>query len=304
MPLFRRSDGELVKGLPAMRRIMPYVMRGRNESAVYLEIQVDVTETRKWMRAYHRANPVERCTFLTLFLFCMCRALREYPELDRFVSGRRIYQRNVPCASLVVRETLDFNSPTYAVKVPATETGESLPAYSRRIANILRHAGEHQRRTEQETRIVMRFPDCLVRLILWFRGLLDEWNLLPAWMIHDDPLYSSLFVAHLGTLGLPDTFHHLFECGTCSYFAVLAALRNVPVTNPDGTTEKRTILPIRWTLDDRVIDAFVCATFVRRVQSLMEAPEQMFGSPEDAARGMQPASASGTIGPAPAIPRV
>ncbi len=36
MPWFRRSDGDLVPDLPPMRRIMPYVMRGRNESAVYV----------------------------------------------------------------------------------------------------------------------------------------------------------------------------------------------------------------------------------------------------------------------------
>jgi hypothetical protein len=32
VPLFRRSDGDLVRDLPPVRRIMPHIMRGRNES--------------------------------------------------------------------------------------------------------------------------------------------------------------------------------------------------------------------------------------------------------------------------------
>lgn len=299
MPHFRRSDGLLVKELPAMRRIMPYVMRGRNESAVYLESHIDATNTRKWMRAFNRAAPVERCTFLNLFLFCVCRGLREFPELDRFVSGRRIYQRMIPTWSLLVRDSLDLKSPTYSVKLPAAGVDESLPAFSRRIAEILRNAGHHQHRMERELTLLLRLPDFLLRLVMWLRGLLDAWNLLPARLIRDDPLYTSLFVAHLGTLGLPDTFHHLFEYGTCSYFAVLAALRNVPIANSDGTTEMRAILPIRWTLDDRVIDAFVCATFVRRVQSYMEDPAQILGSPVEAAQGRLPAPAATITGLGP-----
>jgi len=51
MPLFRRSDGTLVPDLPALRQIMPYVMRGRNGSVLYSEMRIDVTQSRKWLRA-------------------------------------------------------------------------------------------------------------------------------------------------------------------------------------------------------------------------------------------------------------
>ena len=37
MPLFRRPDGDLVRDLPPVRAIVPYLMRRRNESAVYHE---------------------------------------------------------------------------------------------------------------------------------------------------------------------------------------------------------------------------------------------------------------------------
>jgi len=45
MPLFRRPDGKLARGVPATRRIMPYMMRGRNESMVYFEQRIDLGKT-------------------------------------------------------------------------------------------------------------------------------------------------------------------------------------------------------------------------------------------------------------------
>jgi hypothetical protein len=35
MPLFRRCDGELVKNIDPIRRLMPLVIHGRNESIIY-----------------------------------------------------------------------------------------------------------------------------------------------------------------------------------------------------------------------------------------------------------------------------
>jgi hypothetical protein len=293
MPLFRRADGTLVPGLPAARRIMPYIMRGRNESAVYVETRFDVSLAKKWLWAYNRALPDEPCTFLQLFLFSLRIVLAEHPELDRFVSGRRIYQRKVFTTSLVVRESLDANSRSYVAKLPSAKSDESLPVFSRRIAGILRNAHEHQQRTEQEMSILLRLPDCLVQVVMRLQGLLDECNLLPSVLIRDDPLYTSVFVANLGSLGLPDTFHHLYEYGTCSVFAVIAALQKVSVSDWDGTTEVREILPIRWTVDDRIADGFVYAAAFRSLQSYMEDPAKILGSPEEAARGVLPSPVCG-----------
>jgi hypothetical protein len=284
MPLFRRSDGSLVTGVPVMRRIMPYIMRGRNESAVYVEVRCDVTSAKKWLWTYNRVVQGEQCTFLHLFLYSARLVLREFPQLDRFVSARRIYQRKISTASLMVKESMKAEAPLYSVKLPLADLGESLGDYSRRIADILRNAAKHNERAENETGLLLKFPDLLVRAVLATRTWLDNWNLLPASLLRDDPLYTSLFVSNAGSLGLPDAFHHLYEHGNCSGFAMIAALQKAPVADWDGNIAVRDILPIRWTIDDRVADGFVCACALKRFQSLMEDPTQFLGPPDDAAR--------------------
>jgi len=45
MPFRWRPDGDFVRNLPRTRRIMPFIMRARNESIVFSEEQVDTTRT-------------------------------------------------------------------------------------------------------------------------------------------------------------------------------------------------------------------------------------------------------------------
>ena len=282
---FQRPDGVRVRNLPAMRRIIPYVMPGRNDSAAYIESRFDVTQTRKWLWAYNRTLPSDTCTFLHLFLYHIGKVITEFPEVDRFVSGRRFYQRTTPTVSLVVKEALDSDSPAYTVKLPIAGPEESLPAYSEKIAAILGNAREHQKTTEWEMDLLLRLPDPLIRLVFTIRNLLDSWNLLPGFLIRDDPLCTSLFVSNLGSLGAPDTYHHLFEYGTCSLFAVISSLQRVPVVDWDGTTELRDILPIRWTLDTRAADAFVFSRALPYLRNGMENPVETLGNPEAVATG-------------------
>ncbi|MCA9090626.1 MAG: 2-oxo acid dehydrogenase subunit E2 [Planctomycetaceae bacterium] len=267
---------------------MPYIMKGRNESAVYVETRCDVTSAKRWLWAYNRAANGHQCTLLHLFLYSARLIMEEYPQLDRFVSGRRIYQRKTSTASLMVKESMDTESPLYSVKLPFADAGESLGAYCLRIEAILRNAKAHHERTEKETELLLKLPDILIRTVLAVRKWLDDWNLLPSALLRDDPLYTSLFVSNGGSLGLPDAFHHLYEHGNCSAFAMICSLQKSAVADWDGNINVRDILPIRWTVDDRVADGFVCASALKRFQSFLEEPAQHLGSPEDAARRFEP----------------
>ena len=57
MVWWRRSDGDLVQGLPLNRRVMPYLMPGRNESVYYFENEISLPKTDAWIRAFNEANP-------------------------------------------------------------------------------------------------------------------------------------------------------------------------------------------------------------------------------------------------------
>jgi len=67
-----------------------------------------------------------------------------------------------------------------------------------------------------------------------FLRWLDRVNLLPGSMIANDPLYSSLFVANLGSIGIDDVYHHLYEYGTTSLFAAIGRVEKGVFVDENG----------------------------------------------------------------------
>ena len=74
MPLFKRPDGDLISDLSNVRRFLPYLLRGRNESAVYHEQTYDLTKTRPWIRNFNRKND-QAATLFHLIVYAYARTL-------------------------------------------------------------------------------------------------------------------------------------------------------------------------------------------------------------------------------------
>jgi hypothetical protein len=278
MPLFRRPDGDLVRNLPPVRGIVPYLMRGRNESAVYQESLYDVAAARGWLRAYNRSHP-DRATLFHLLAFACARALHLRPGLNRFTSGGRVYQRRGVSIAFAAKKAMTDESAFATVKLQFPD-GESFGEAVRRIAAAVDEGRRGAaRQVDREVALVMSLPGPVVsgltRLAFW----LDRWNLLPGFMMRDDPFFSSLFLANLGSVGLSDAFHHLYEYGTVSLFGVAGAVRPTLVPGRSGP-EVREMLQVRWTLDERVNDGFYAARSLGIARDVMEDPGRFLGPPE------------------------
>jgi len=278
MPLFRRPDGDLVRDLPPVRAIVPHLMRRRNESAVYHESLYDVARARQWLRAYNRSHRPQ-ATLFHLLVFACARALHLRPGLNRFASGGRIYQRREVSIAFAAKKEMRDQAPFATVKLRFPEE-ESLEDASRRIADAVEGGRRGPiRQVDREVRLVMSLPGSLVSLLTRLAALLDRWNLLPGFLMREDPFFSSLFLANLGSVGLSDTFHHLYEYGTVSIFGVAGAVRPALVAGPSGP-EQRQLLQLRWTFDERVNDGFYAARSLAIARDVLEDPDRYLGPPE------------------------
>ena len=289
MPLFRRPDGDLVRDLPPVRGIIPYLMRGRNESAVYQESSYDVAAARRWLRAYNRSHPA-RATLFQLLAFACARALQLRPGLNRFASGGRIYQRRGVSIAFAAKRSMTDEAPFATVKLRFPD-GESLEEAVRRMSAAVDEGRGAARSLDREVALVMSLPGFLVSWLTRLAFRLDRWNLLPGFMMRDDPFFSSLFLANLGSVGLSDAFHHLYEYGTVSIFGVVGAVRPALVPGRHGP-EVREVLQVRWTVDERVNDGFYAARSLGIARDLMEDPDRFLGPPQAPAHPTPEASAA------------
>lgn len=278
MPLFRRSDGDLVLGEAPVRRIMPYLMRGRNESCVYQESVYRVTAARTWLKAYNRAHH-PRATLFHLVAYAVAVALQERPRLNRFVSGGRIYQRRGVSLSFVVKTAFTDGGPGATVKLQAPP-GETFQAWSARLSSEVDEARDTVRPVDREVALVMRLPGFLVRGLVAFARWLDHWNLFPDFMTRGDPMYASIFLANLGSVGVSDVYHHLYEYGTTSIFGAVSSPSSRVFPGREGAVVEPG-LSVRWTFDERIDDAFSCARSLALVQKILEDPHRWLGPPEE-----------------------
>ena len=117
MSLFQRPDGDLVRRLSPVRRLMPYLMRGRNQSAVYYQQTFDLTRTSSFIRAWN-AQHNELLSVFDIIVAGCGRALHARPGLNRFVAGGRIYQRRGVQVAFAAKQAFEDEAPLVTVKLP------------------------------------------------------------------------------------------------------------------------------------------------------------------------------------------
>lgn len=295
--LWDRPDGVRVRDASVLRLFMPYLLRTRNESFVLFEQELDLTRTLRYLDEVNApASPSDAAAsggggggepvhLFHVLLAAMTRVFGERPQLNRFVAGGKLYQRrHIELSFAIKKQRSDSGAlTTTKLRFVPTETPRQIAA--RVHAAVGRGRSGKPSRADQETALVMRLPGPLLRLLLWLQRGLDAWNLLPAALIDPDPLYCSIFLANLGSIGLPSAYHHLFEYGACSFFAVIGRVqkrRMLDESTPDGGTPtviERETLSIKYTFDERITDGWYCARSLEMLQRYVEDPWQLEAPP-------------------------
>ena len=275
MPPFARPDGTPSPVHP-LRRIMPFLLPTKNGAFVLFEQHVNVAPAKEFLADVNAGRQPERAvTLFHLVLRAIGKALAEYPRLNRFVAGSRIYDRRGIWLSFSAKQRLERDAPIFTAKIKFEPT-EPLDALVERIRAALGE-GRSGRETavEREVNTFLRLPAPALRLGVRVVRRLDAWGVLPARFVDPDPLYASAFVANLGSVGLEAAYHHLFEYGTIPIFVTLGRVHRAPVVLADGSVGSRETFTLRYTYDERVEDGFYAARALERLQACLEEPAQL-----------------------------
>jgi hypothetical protein len=110
-PIFHRPDGTRLRDIDPFMQFFPFIMRNRNESAIYFKQEVDITSLKAYLHERNHAAAATGGSKITLFhavLAALVRTIAERPQMNRFVIGRRIYQRHdIKLAFVMKREFKD-----------------------------------------------------------------------------------------------------------------------------------------------------------------------------------------------------
>lgn len=268
----KRSDGYRVTKESPLRLLMPYLMPGRNESAVYFEQNIDVTNVLEYLQKHKEKNTETNITFFHIFLACVVQAISQWPKMNRFIVGGKLYQRKKVSISFAVKKKMDKDAGMTAVKVEFEPNDTIFDVVAKVNEKIGVGRGEKKTTSEKEMSLIRYLPGFAIRFLLWLQRFLDGLNLLPASMIKNDPLYASAFVGNLGSLKINAPFHHLYEYGTTPLFGTIGRIHKEAVVNAAGEIVVRDMVLMRWTYDERIQDGFYAARGLGVLEKYMENP--------------------------------
>lgn len=268
---FSRADGTLAKDVPAYRRIMPFLMRGKNESAAYFEQEIAVERAQAFIEAWNERSP-RKISFFHLYTWAVVQTLAARPRLNRFVAGARIYDRKGIWISYSAKKSMNDDSPV-VVRKCRIEPGRPFAELVDQLhADVDEGRAAKRSHVDKELSLVLALPAFLLRLLLVLQGWLDAWNLLPQGLIRPDPLFASAFIANLGSLKLDAVHHHLYEYGNIPVFACIGRRHRAVVANDRGEVSTPLVCVVKYTYDERVEDGLYCVAALEYLRRLVEDP--------------------------------
>lgn len=274
MVWWRRPDGDLVRDVPDLRRIMPYIMRTRNESTVYFEQRLDVGPAERFVRAFNEAHPETRATLFHVLLWASRQSLVEFPNLNRFLAGGRLYQRKGIWISYSAKQRMRRGAPLIVLKreFEADEPFAPMVGAMQSQLQSAKFSGEANT-VDGELKLVLMLPGFLRRVVFGAYRVLEAHGMFPRAFVDNDPLYATLFLTDLGSLGLDPVFHHLYEYGNIGVFGVLGRPRAEQIADADsGRLERKRMVTIRWSYDERIEDGLYAGYGIKLVKKLIEDP--------------------------------
>ncbi len=276
MGLFGREEGERVRNLSPLRQMVPYLMVGRNESAVYFQQQIDVDPVLAFVDAQNvGVDPEDRMTFFHVVLAAAVRVLAEREQLNRFVINRRLYARKKISLSFAVKKKFADDGRLTTVKIDFAPT-DRLADVSRKVREAVSVGkGKDKTSSEKEMDLVLKIPGFLLKGAMRALAFLDGLNLIPNAMIRQDPMYASMFLANLGSIGLDAPYHHLYEYGTIPLFVVIGKIKKAPVVTADDQLAVGRVAEVRYTFDERITDGYYAARSLEIFERLIAHPQEL-----------------------------
>ena len=256
--MFGPHDGTRVSVHP-YRRMMLFLMRGRNESAVYFEQQLDLSRTLPWLADYN-ARSASKASLFHLVLHALASVLHDRERLNRFTVGKKTYQRKSVLLSFAAKKAMSDDAPLATVKRRFAKA-ESFDALVGELGN---HVSDARAATpsamDKELKLLLALPGFLLAFLIGALRWLYAWGLAPRSLVDTDPLYASAFVANLGSIKIDAAFHHLYEHGNCPLFMTI------------GHVDAQQRLLLRFTFDERVEDGLYCAKALQLLKQRVEDP--------------------------------
>lgn len=282
-----RRDGRWLSEEDSMHGIMPYIYPNRADNEAFIQETVDMAPIRAYvdkkneeLKAKVEKGELEASALedpykpFQIILAALVKLMILRPKLNRFVAGKKLFQKENPSIAFVVKKKFaDNGGEALAFKEFGPET--TLNDVHERIAKEINFCRKEEN-VDNSTDFMdkfMKLPPFILRPVFVLIRFLDKRGWMPYELIKTDPNYASCFITNLGSIGLRSGYHHLSNWGTTSLFVILGEIKWKPYFDKDGNVEMKEMMDIGITVDERIADGYYYSKSVKLFKKLLQSPE-------------------------------
>jgi len=270
-----RPGARYIRDVSGLTTLIFHLMPKRTESEVYLADKIDATELVKFIEKKNAEHDSYKTTIFHCFVLAVARMLKERPKMNRYVQGRRMYERDSISLSFMAKRRFADDAEESFMQVVPKDT-DTIDEISHQIYGDVREVRKHEHSTGGMDATVDKFakiPRFLLMLVFRFVRTLDFFGKVPQSLREGDSNFSSVLLSNLGSIKGPAVYHHLNNYGTNSIMITVGTLHKEEIVMPDGTKQIRDVLDFGATLDERIGDGFYFVRSLNLVKYIFAHPE-------------------------------
>ena len=281
----KRSDGKRLKHMPAFDKILPMLMKERNDAMTMTTIEFDTEPIKKFIKKQQEeTGKVYR--FFDILVAGIVRVIALRPALNRFIVNTRYYQRHNIQMGMTVQKSLkegrEENETNLKVTFDGTETIDEV------MEKVNKEQFEAKRETEPNKTDIflekfMNGPHWIVKTAIGLLKWLDKHGMLSKGFVDLSPMHATFFITDLKSIKLPPVYHHIYNFGTTGmFFATSQEEEKIYYDKETGEFKVKNVMKVALVMDERICDGYYYSKSFRMLRRIMENPEVLFrGIPKE-----------------------
>ena len=269
-----RKDGIRVTKIDSTHKIMPYLMANRCDAEVYTIERIDVTNLLKYLDKINKTSE-HKITLFHAIITAMAKTIYNRPLLNRFISGKRFYDRTNISFSFVAKNKFEDHAEERLI-ILKTKYDMNLLDISNKVVEMVSKTRENNSNEMNDTLgFVTSFPRFIVSLIMKAFRIMDFFGIVPKSISDTDPNYTTVLLSNLGSIKCDCCYHHLNNYGTNSIVSTIGVIKEEKKESANGKTAIKKYVDVAFTLDERIADGFYFAKSIKLFKYILENPKML-----------------------------
>ncbi len=268
-----RPDGYKVKNADPMYMLIPYFLTKRYDAMNMTTLEIPVEPMKAYINAKRREGV--QLTHIGLVLAAFVRTVAEFPLLNRFIGGKKVYQHKDLTVSMVVLRPGGGDVMSKLYFDPSDDVFE----VQRKIDDFVddNRVNEDQL-LDKAMKILLHIPGLMGAAIGILR-FMDRHGLLPNALVRVSPFHASLLISNLASIRSNAIFHHVYDFGSTSIALTMGTQKEEPKRGPGGAVGFERCIPMGVVMDERICNGLYFSQAFSRFRSYLADPVKLEGKP-------------------------